>query len=173
LLCTQDPEAAASGRSRASKACRQSDVIVITFRPARRPAPPGGRCTESFDNKVPIPRTGRVLPPPTGFMRQPGRERPDGARDMSRLREHVGSVLRNDPFVRRWDTPSSQASCRFRNRRHGVARGPGEWAPDVFLVSPRGRPTPGSLRSLARRRSRGSMQVACNAAYIYLHCHTW
>jgi hypothetical protein len=36
---------------------------------------------------------------------------------------------------------------------------PGEWAPDVLLVSPV-RPTPpGRLRSLAARRSRGSMQA--------------
>ena len=40
---------------------------------------------------------------------------------LSRLREHVGSVLRNDPFVRRWNTLSSQASRRFRNRRRGAA----------------------------------------------------
>jgi hypothetical protein len=28
-------------------------------------------------------------------------------------------------------------------------------------------------RSMARRRSRGSVQVACAATYVNLHCHTW
>ena len=92
---------------------------------------------------------------------------------LSRLREHVGSVLRNDPFVRRCDTPSSQASCRFRNRRRGVASGAGGVGTRRALGLP-GRPTRhGRVRSLARRRSRGRMQVACTAAYLHLHCHTW
>jgi hypothetical protein len=78
---------------------------------------------------------------------------------VSRLREHVGSVLRNAPFVRRRDTPSSQASCRFRNRRRRVASwGSGNptcsWSPRAAV------PLRERLLSPARRRSRGSMQVA-------------
>ena len=82
---------------------------------------------------------------------------------MSRLMEHVGSVLRSDPFVRRWDAPSSQASCRFRNRRRGVASWAGGVGTRRALVSPRAADPPGRLRSLAPRRSRGSMQVVCTA----------
>ena len=68
--------------------------------------------------------------------------------------------------------PSSQASCRFRNRRRGVASWPGVGTRRA-LVSPRAADPPGRLRSLAPRRSRGSLQVVCTTAYTHLHCHTW
>ena len=61
---------------------------------------------------------------------------------LSHLRERVGSVLRNDPFV---DAGILLVSSIMSSPEPSArsCRGPGEWAPGVLLVSPHGRPAPG------------------------------
>ena len=91
---------------------------------------------------------------------------------LSRLREHVGSVLRNDPFVRRWNTPSSQASRRFRNRRRGAASQAGGVGTRRAL-GPRASDPPRETTKPGSTPVPECMQVACTSAYTHLHCHTW